>query len=333
MNIPLIRSPGVTQTRLLDRYILPKIALTVITLASFAGTWLTMSTHGAGTWSQVLPRWLHLVTFGLLAGGYLWKALFARPAEQADQQAAFATFTAGQFRRFRRLARAVLPVFALTALWDAMRFARWGAGRLIWADLLLVALLVLAIGYDAFLRAEKEQPFAERPLAALILALLLLSGLAQAAFDVALAQAGQLPALLVRWLHLSAFGLWLGGAVWNIFIAVSAAREVVSVPVVVAAATGTFPCRRAPYFAGVDRHRPDPGLPLHRLQPVGVVGVELWPAHSGQAGPGRGPDRHLPHLPYVARLLAHCRYVQARGSARDPGAGRQRDPHFLIHKQ
>lgn len=235
MNIPLITPPGVTQTRLLDRYILPKIALTVITLASFAGTWLTMSTHRAGTWLQVVPRWLHLVTFGLLAGGYLWKALFARPAEQEEQQAAFATFTAGQFHRFRRLARAVLPVFALTALWDAVRFARWGAGWLVWADLFLVTLLLLAIGYDAFARAEKEEPFAERPLAALILVLLLLSGLAQATFDVALAQAGQLPALLVRWLHLSAFGLWLGGAVWNIFIAVSAAREIVSVPVVVAA--------------------------------------------------------------------------------------------------
>lgn len=56
-------------TRLLDKYVLPKVALTVISIASFIGTWLTMSTHGAGTWNQVGIRWLHLVSFAALAGG------------------------------------------------------------------------------------------------------------------------------------------------------------------------------------------------------------------------------------------------------------------------
>lgn len=79
--------PRVTETQLLDRYLLPKIALTVIIIASFIGTWLTMTTHEAGAWQQVLPRWLHLVAFGLLAGGYMWKALFVQPAGQEEQSA------------------------------------------------------------------------------------------------------------------------------------------------------------------------------------------------------------------------------------------------------
>lgn len=43
-------------------------------------------------------------------------------------------------------------------------------------------------------------------------------------------------AWMLRPLHLLAFGLWFGGAVWNIFIAVPAAQATLAIPVVVAAA-------------------------------------------------------------------------------------------------
>lgn len=236
MDSPLITTvPRVAQTRLLDKYVLPKVALTVITIASFIGTWLTMTTHAAGSWLQVVPRWLHLASFAVLAGGYLWKALFARPAQKAGQKAAFTALAAGQFDRFRRIVRVALPLFAAGALWDAVRFSAWGVGWWAWAELVLAALLVIAIGQDAFLRRQDSDPFAGRPLAATILALLLLDALIQAGFDVTLAQGGQLYPLLLRWVHLAAFGLWFGGAVWNIFIAVPAARDVVSLHVVLAA--------------------------------------------------------------------------------------------------
>jgi putative copper resistance protein D len=39
----------------------------------------------------------------------------------------------------------------------------------------------------------------------------------------------------VRTIHLAAFGMWFGGAVWNVFITVPAARNIVSLPVVIAA--------------------------------------------------------------------------------------------------
>jgi len=228
-------APRVTQTRLLDRYVLPKVALTVITVASLVGTWLTMTTHGAGVWLQVVPRWLHLISFAFLSGGYMWKALFPRPARKAGQVAAFAAYTSGQYRRFRRLTHFVLPVFIAGALFDVVRFSGWAVGWPIWAAIALILLLAGLIGRDAYAPREQGQPFAERRLAAAILALLLLYALVQAAFDVILAQGVQPLPLLVRWLHLGAFGLWFGGAVWNIFISVPAAREIVSLQVVVAA--------------------------------------------------------------------------------------------------
>ncbi len=235
MELPLITArPEVRQTQLLDKYVLPKVALTVITIASFVGTWLTMATHGAGAWPQVASRWLHLVSFGLLAGGYMWKVLFTKPARRAQQQAAFRELAARQFHLFRRLTRLALPLFVLAALWDAVRFARWGVGWLVWLDMLLATCIAIVVGRDAFRQSDRHAPFAEQRAAALALTLLLASALVQAAYDVAL-QGAQPLAFLVRWLHIGAFGLWLGGAVWNIFLAVPAARDIVSMDVVIAA--------------------------------------------------------------------------------------------------
>lgn len=226
--------PVAASTRLLDKYVLPKVALTVIIIASFIGTWLTISTHGAGTWFQVSTRWLHLVSFAALAGGFMWKGLFARPTNERAQQPYFTQFTAASFARFRRLAQIALPLFVVTAVYDLFRFAAWGVGWLVWLEIAILAMIVLAIGADAYGRGRND-PFAERNLARLTLLFLLLNALVQAGFDVILAQDGGIRPLLVRWLHLAAFGLWFGGAVWNIFITVPAARSIVSLPVVVAA--------------------------------------------------------------------------------------------------
>lgn len=221
-------------TRLLDKYLLPKVALTVIIIASFIGTWVTMMTHGAGTWLQVITRWLHLVGYAALVGGFMWKGLFARPARLPAQQPYFVQFTAASFNRFRRLAQIALPLFVITAVYDLFRFEAWGVGWLVWLEGALLSTIVLIAGIDAYGR-RPANPFLERNLARLILVLLLLDALVQAGFDVILAQGGGLWPWLVRWLHLAAFGLWFGGAVWNIFITVPAARNIVSLPVVVAA--------------------------------------------------------------------------------------------------
>ncbi|MBX7234414.1 MAG: CopD family protein [Caldilineales bacterium] len=225
--------PVTASTRLLDKYMLPKVALTVIVIASLVGTWLTMSTHGAGALGAVAGRWLHLISFAALTGGFMWKGLFIRPAEKAAQGPYFSRFAAASQARFRRIAQAALPLFLLAALIDLRRFSGWGVGWLVWPEAALLLGIGLAAGWDAYGRRAAD-PFSQRRLARLALGLLLLDALVQAAFDVTLAQGGRALPLAVRWLHLAAFGLWFGAAVWNIFIAVPAARGMVSIPVVVA---------------------------------------------------------------------------------------------------
>lgn len=225
--------PTTASTQLLDKYMLPKVALTVITIASLVGTWLTMTTHGAGAPGPVLVRWLHLISFAALTGGFMWMALFIRPAQKQAQQPYFARFAGASQARFRRIAQVALPIFLLAALLDLRRFSAWGVGWLAWVEAALLIGIGLAAGWFAYGRRAQD-PYRIQPLGRLALGLLLLDALVQAAFDVTLAQGGQALPLAVRWLHLAAFGLWFGGAVWNIFIAVPAARSMVSIPVVVA---------------------------------------------------------------------------------------------------
>lgn len=231
--IPTAMLPS-TSTRLLDRYVLPKVALTIITLSSLIGVWLTMTTHGANNWLSVSTRWLHLVSFGLLAGGYMWKGLLAQPAHRPAQAADVKAFASAEFHRFRRVAWLALPVFAVTGVFDLVRFSRLGVGWPVWIEAALLAMIIMTILHELYVRWPRA-PFTEQPEARLILGLLVLDALFQATFDVMLTQGGATWPLLVRWAHLVAFGLWFGGAFWNIFITVPAARQTLSIPVVVAA--------------------------------------------------------------------------------------------------
>lgn len=233
MSVAPTTVPVTASTRLLDRYMLPKVALTVITIASLVGTWLTMTTHGAGAAGSVAARWLHLISFAALTGGFMWMGLFTRPAQRPAQAPYFARFAAASQGRFRRIVQVALPLFLLTALFDLPRFSSWGVGWLVWPEVALLAGVALTAGRFAYGR-RGEDPFAQGRLARFALGLLLLDALVQAAFDVTLAQGGQAFPLAIRWLHLAAFGLWFGGALWNIFISVPAARTMVSIPVVVA---------------------------------------------------------------------------------------------------
>ena len=217
--------PVAASTRLLDKYVLPKVALTVIIIASFIGTWLTMSTHGAGTWFQVSTRWLHLVSFAALAGIYVEGAV-----RSPDKRAGAAALLYPIYGRFlcpfspvgtNRFA----PVCGHGRL-RPFRFAAWGVGWLVWLEIAILAMIVLAIGADAYGRGRND-PFAERNLARLTLLFLLLNALVQAGFDVILAQDGDTAVAG----SLAAPGrLWplVWRAVWNIFITVPAARSIVS---------------------------------------------------------------------------------------------------------
>lgn len=227
---------SLTQQRLagglLDRYLLPKVALTVISLASLASVYLTMTTHGAPP-AWALVRWLHLIALGTLAGGTMSWGFFRRRTEEADVSTV-GRFTVAQQQRFRIVGGAALLAALVTAprlLW----FGRWAARadlQMLWAanGIGLAAALGLA-GWLLLQPPAEERAFdvqrTRLTWGALTLALAL-----TALLDARLPFPTRPTAWLLRPIHLIAFGLWFGGAVWNIFITVPAARDTLALPVV-----------------------------------------------------------------------------------------------------
>lgn len=230
----------------LNPSMLPKVALTVISIASLVGAYLTMTTHGARP-AWVVVRWVHLLALGTLAGGAMWWGFFVPRPDTAEEVPDVARLALVQQQRFRLVGGLALLAAILTAPHLAW-FGRWGSAA--GAQGLWVAngiALAVALASAAGLlrgRPAREQAFATA-LARWSSAALVLTLALTALLDARLTFPGQPLALLLRPLHLVAFGLWLGGAVWNIFIAVPAAQETLSMAVVVSAAQQLERFRRA----------------------------------------------------------------------------------------
>lgn len=222
---------------LFNRYLLPRVALTVIGISSLAGVYLTMTTHGAPpVWALV--RWLHLIALGTLAGGAMWWGAFQRRPDQGADAVAVSRFAVVQQQRFRIIGGAAWLAVILTApylIW----FGRWATQAGLHALWIANGVgLAAALGLAGWLLWQP--PVAARAFAArrvrLTLGALLLVLVLTALLDAQLTFPTQPTAWLLRPIHLVAFGLWFGGAVWNIFIAVPAARATLAMPVVIAAA-------------------------------------------------------------------------------------------------
>jgi TusA-related sulfurtransferase/uncharacterized membrane protein len=222
---------------LLDRYMLPRVALVTISIASLAGTYLTMTTHGApAAWAFV--RWLHLAALGVLGGGTMWWGWFVRRPEEAEEVAAVARFGIVQQERFHTIAKVALAVLVLT-LPHLLWFASWAAepiDRVLW--LTSTFALAIAIVLDGWLVTRPlvlarayENGLVRGTWSALVLAIAL-----TALLDAHLTFPNQPLAWLLRPIHVIAFALWIGGAVWNIFIAVPSAQTTLSAETVIAAA-------------------------------------------------------------------------------------------------
>jgi len=220
---------GTVADELFDKYLLPKAALTVILAASLVGTALTLDL--AGQWSPLvaLAKWGYFVALGVLLGGLLWKHGFVRPG---DVDAA-ADYCAEMYRRFDRIAVGALAVVAVAgvallavAYADAPLALRGG----------LAGALALTLGAGA-VDTYDDAPVPERfrtTAGVLALAGAVLAVALSAAADVALAGGGAVPTAS-RAVHLLAFAAWVGGAVWNIFVAVPTGQLRPTPPVVRAA--------------------------------------------------------------------------------------------------
>lgn len=222
--------------RYVNRYLLPRVALTVISLASLVGVYLTLRAQGMPPW-LVVPRWAGLVGLGILAGGTMWWSRFVVPRD--TQPAAVARLAAAQARHYRPLmAGGLVAALAGGGVWAAwvgpVAAARGWVG--LWLLViglyggLVAATLALSSLPDGEALAARRQALAVLWSAT---ALLVAMGL----LDAALTFGTWWPAWVLRPLHLGAFGLWLGGAVWNIFVAVPAARDELAFATVAASAT------------------------------------------------------------------------------------------------
>lgn len=221
----------------LDRYILPKVALTVIAFASLVGVYLTMSTHGTPP-AWALIRWLHLAALGVLAGGLMWWGFFLKRPDDPQEVDLVARFTRAQQNRFRAIAWGAWVV-ALVAVPHLFRLAdpAWATGvYAFWVgNVILLAVTLLTTAWLLTYPPTTHRPFDTLEVR-LALGTVVLTLASTAILDARLTFPGQTWPWVLRLLHVVAFGLWAGGAVWNIFVAVPSAQQTLAMPVVIAAA-------------------------------------------------------------------------------------------------
>lgn len=220
--------------KVFNRYLLPKVAFTIITVASAVGAYLAIDGDGPVSLAAVV-HWAFLLSLGLTTGALAWNALYAQPAAAMPDGSAADAYLVRQRQVFRRAQRWLLPVLAVAGILDlavrgllqASSPAGFGAAA---AALLMLAVLVAA---EATRRGSAEEALSATDRLSVGAALLLA---VVAGWPEVLARHGVNGVQLgVRSLHLLAFSLWYGGAFWNIFVAVPAAGREADFAVVAAA--------------------------------------------------------------------------------------------------
>ena len=203
-----------------DTPFLPKVAFTLISLASLAG--VTLTSNGMGlTSGQTGLRWLTLWSLALAGGFLVWRTAYVRARESGADDDAVEALNDTAFGHADRVARWVAVLVLLGApgalVVPAVSGAGWVTWSLVGGSVVLAALLALGV---------RRLPVAAAG-AAVVAALLV---------GWAWTDAGTGWSFWLRLLHLSAFTLWLGGALWNITVAMPAGREHPVVPAVLAGA-------------------------------------------------------------------------------------------------
>jgi putative copper resistance protein D len=222
--------------RVLDKYMLPKVAFTVITGASMAGAALTGLRHGVESWPFLAMRWAAVWVMALLLGSQVWKIFYLRPAVAMRPVAGAVDYADAMLKLHVRWQKALLPFAVLLVGGDLAFYSTRGAVAVPWLSAAGVALVVamagLGLTWTTRQDAQKQDLATWLTLAGLAGTVAALAGL-----DVALQPAGASRWLLApnRMLHLWAFSAWLGGALWNIFIAVPAGMTRVNMDTVILA--------------------------------------------------------------------------------------------------
>lgn len=225
------RTPAEQTDALFDRYTLPKVALAIIVASSLVGTWVTTTLSGTAGLTLAVAKWAYVVAVGVLTGGLVWKHLFVRPADLGDDAA---DYCAEMYDRFDRIAAGSVVVLVV------------GGGAVLREYVAAFGLTAPVLGYAALVAVwlvfavvtTRRDDAVERqfrsPVGLTTLTLALGVVVATAVAEVAIRGLDPIAAS-VRVLHLLAVAVWIGGAVWNIFVAVPTGQKRPTVGVVRAA--------------------------------------------------------------------------------------------------
>lgn len=195
---------------------LPKVAFVLISLASLAGVTFT-STQAGLTPLAIGCKWLSLWGLALVGGLAAWRTFYVRQTEPDTSQTEVDSLLSTANTRARTVGRWLVPVLALGVTGPLVAAPSETSFLLAVGAITLAALA--AIGVD---RAAVAPVICVIAFGEIIVW--------------AISDAGtQLPGL-VRILHLTAFTLWLGGALWNIAVAMPTGRMHPNIDAVVAGA-------------------------------------------------------------------------------------------------
>lgn len=199
---------------------LPKVAFVLITLASLGGAIFTGLGFGLDVPALGL-RWFALWALALAGGFLAWRLFYLRERERDLDERTVQRLTVTSLRHANAVSRVVGVLVAVAA-----------AGTLTVSYLAylpgvqyLVLVGTLALGILMIVGVASR---AVAAVSLLIAAVLIVTW--------ALADAGTDWHGLIRLAHLTAFSLWLGGALWNIGVAMPAGREHPDVTAVLAGA-------------------------------------------------------------------------------------------------
>lgn len=199
---------------------LPKVAFTLITLASLAGAVFTGLHFGLGAAGLGL-RWFALWTLALAGGFLIWRLVYLREQEKDLDAAAVERLTTSAVSRADRVSRVVGVLLILAAV---------GTLMVPYLDALPIVRNVTLVGTVA-LGALMVVGVSHKAVAAASVGLVVILIATWAVIDAGADWQG-----LIRVAHLSAFSLWLGGALWNIAVAMPSGRVHPNVTAVLAGA-------------------------------------------------------------------------------------------------
>lgn len=244
---PTVSAPAAAQQTVSVRTetpLLPRMAFLLISIASLVGVFFTGRMHGL-TGFPLVWRWTALWSLALVTGFLSWRAFYLRRSEADLNEGRVAALHDALIRRVRIVGRYLAIFLALGATAPLLvgYLSGWQAWSLTLGGLTLAALVLSA--------------HRSRVLAALGVVL----GAGLLALWSAADSSGALNLALIRGVHLIAFALWLGGALFNLGAAVPAGRKHANIHAVVAGA------RQLERFRWVVRF----SLPT-------IVGTGLWMA-------------------------------------------------------